>query len=316
MKAVIVESFGGMENLKLAQIDVPMPQPNEVQIQVAYAGVNPLDWKIHEGYLYELMPHQFPIVLGWDVAGTVTKVGDHVSDFKVGDQVISLARKLVIKWGTFAEYVCVNAKDVVLKPAKLSLKEAAAIPLVGLTAWQALVALSQLQPNESVLIHAGGGGVGSMAIQIAKHSKAKVFTTVSPQHVDYVQRLGADVIIDYTKENFVQKIKELAPEGIDVVLDTIGEEILQDNFTVLKSGGRLISIRQQIDPKIAARYRVNVRFLLVKANGAQLKAIADLLEAGALVPPQIEEYPLENFKEALAKVREGHTQGKIVLRVS
>lgn len=315
MKAVIVESFGGIENLKLADIATPNPQPNEVQIQVAYAGVNPLDWKIHEGYLYELMPHKFPIVLGWDVSGTVTKVGDQVTDFKIGDQVIALARKLVINWGTFAEYVCVNAKDVTLKPAKLSLKEAAAIPLVSLTAWQALVALSQLQPNESVLIHAGGGGVGSMAIQIAKHCKAKVFTTVSPQHVEYVKGLGADVIIDYTKENFASKIKETAPEGIDVVLDTVGEEILEDSLSVLKPGGRLVSIRQQIDPKVAARYRANVKFLLVKANGPQLKTIADLFDAGSFTPPHIEEFSLDNFKEALTKVREGHAQGKIVLRI-
>ena len=316
MKAVIVESFGGIENVKIADIATPNPQPNEIQIQVAYAGVNPIDWKIHEGYLYELMPHKFPIVLGWDVAGVVTKVGDQVTNFKVGDQVMALARKLVINWGTFAEYVCVNAKDVTHKPAKLSLKEAAAIPLVSLTAWQALVAMSQLQPNESILIHGGGGGVGSMAIQIAKHCKAKVYTTVSPQHVDYVKGLGADVIIDYTQENFANKIKEAAPEGIDVVLDTIGEDVLEDSLSLLKSGGRFVSIRQQVDPKIAARYRANIKFLFVKANGPQLKTIADLFDAGSLITPRIEEFSFDNFKEALTKIREGHTQGKIVLQIS
>ena len=228
---------------------------------------------------------------------------------------MALARKLVINWGTFAEYVCVNAKDVTLKPTKLSLKEAAAVPLVSLTAWQALVAMSQLQPNESVLIHAGGGGVGSMAIQIAKHCKAKVFTTVSPQHIDYVKGLGADVIIDYTTENFANKIKEAAPEGIDVVLDTVGDDVLEGSLSVLKPGGRFVSIRQQVDPKVAARYRANVKFLLVKANGSQLKSIADLFDAGSFVPPHIEEFPLDNFKDALTKIREGHTQGKIVLYV-
>lgn len=316
MKAIIFENFGGIENLKLAEVAIPEPQPNEVQIQVAYAGVNPLDWKIHEGYLRELTPHKFPIILGWDVAGTVVKVGSQVSDFKVGDKVFALAKKLVIKEGTFAEYVCIPVKDVALKPEKLSLKEAAALPLVSLTAWQALVVLSQLQPNETVLIHAGGGGVGSIAIQIAKHCQAKVVTTVSPAHVDYVKRLGADVVIDYTKENFVEKIKELFPEGIDVILDTIGDEVLQGNFAVLKSAGRLVSIRQQIDPKIAGSYQANVRFLLVKPNGAQLKTIAGLFDDGSLVSPQIEEYPLDHFNEALIKVREGHTQGKVVLRVS
>lgn len=315
MKAIVIEQFGDTQQMKIATVADPEPQPNEVQIQTAYAGVNPVDWKIGEGYLRELLPHQFPIILGWDVSGKVTKVGKDVTNFKIGDEVFAYARKLVVKWGTFAEYVCVDSKNVVPKPTKLSLKEAAAIPLVSLTAWQALVDFGKLKQGETVLIHAGGGGVGGIAIQLAKHLGAKVITTVSPRHSDYVKKLGADVIIDYTQGNFADKVKEAAPEGVDLVLDTVGDDALEASFALLKKGGRVASIRQQVDPASIANLGIKAGFVFVKPNGSQLKAIADLFETGKFIVPVIEEFPFEKAKEALDKVKEGHVQGKIVLKV-
>lgn len=315
MKAVVIEQFGDLSQVKMSDVPAPELQPNEVQIQVAYAGVNPVDWKIGEGYLRELLPHQLPIVLGWDVSGKITKVGSEVTNFKVGDEVFAYARKLVVKWGTYAEEVCVEAKNVVLKPAKLSLKEAAAIPLVSLTAWQALVDSAKLKEGETVLIHAGGGGVGGVAIQIAKHLGAKVITTASPKHHEYVKKFGADHIIDYTQGNFADKVKEIAPEGVDVVLDTVGDEALDHSIKLLKKGGRIASIRQQIDPSTIANLGIKAGFVFVKPSGTQLKTIADLIDSGKIKAPAVEEFPFDKFKEALEKVKEGHVQGKVVLKI-
>ena len=315
MKAIVIEQFGDADQIKITDVANPEPQDNEIQIQVAYAGVSPVDWKVREGYLRELLPHQLPIVLGWDVAGKVTKVGQNVTSFKVGDEVCAYARKFVVKWGTFAEYVCVDAKHVVPKPSKLSLKEAGAIPLVGLTAWQSLVDSAKLKQGETILIHAGGGGVGSIAIQLAKHLGAKVITTASPKHHDYVKKLGADVVIDYTQGNVTEKVKEAAPEGLDVVLDTVGDEALDNSLLLLKKGGRVVSIRQQIDPSTIGSLGIKASFVFVKPNGIQLKALADLFDAGKIKAPAIEEFPFDKAKEALDKVKEGHTQGKIVLKI-
>lgn len=315
MKAITIEKFGDAEQVQVTTVTEPEPQPNEVKIEVAYAGVNPIDWKIREGYLKELLPHQFPLILGWDVSGKITKIGSEVSGLKVGDEVFAYARKLVVKNGTFAEYVCIDAKHVALKPSSLSLKEAAAVPLVSLTAWQSLVTFANLQAGETVLIHGGGGGVGGFAIQLAKHLGAKVITTVSPKHIDYVKKLGADLVIDYTQENFEAKVKEAYPEGIDVVLDTVGDEALQASCRILKKKGRLASIREQIDPTTIAHFEIKAGFVFVKPNPKDLKAIAELFASGKIKPPAIEEFPFERAREALQKVQEGHTQGKIVLKV-
>lgn len=315
MKAVISEQFAGIDQIKLANIPKPEPLPNEVQIQVAYAAVNPVDWKIVEGHLKDRLPHEFPIVLGWDVSGTISKVGRDVTDLLVGDEVFAYARKPTVKWGTYAEYVCFEGKDVVRKPANLTLEQAAAIPLTGLTAWQSLVEAAKLKRGEAVLIHAGAGGVGSMAIQFAKHLGAKVITTASTENHDYVKKLGADIAIDYHKESFVEKIKEIFPNGIDVVFDTIGGKTQQESFNVLKKRGRIVSIVQPISETEAMKHDCIAHYVFVRPNGAHLKTIAELLESKAIMPPAIEIFPLEQAKEALEKSKEGHTLGKIVLKV-
>lgn len=316
MKAIVIENFGGLEQVKLADMPVPEPQHNEVQVKVAYAGVNPVDWKISEGYLRERLPHSFPLILGWDVSGTVTKVGDEVKDFKVGDKVFAYARKLVVKWGTFAEFVCIEANNLSKKPSNISMKEAATMPLATLTAWQSIVELVQLKPDQTALIHGGAGGVGSMAIQVVKSCGGKAITTVSSNNQEYVKKMGADTVVDYTQGDFVAKVKEVAPEGVDFVFDSVGGNTLLSSFMVLKKGGSLISIVQAVDATLALKFGVNAGFVFVRPEGTQLRKIAELISEGKILPPKIEEFPLEDAKKALEKLKAGHVCGKLVLKVA
>ncbi len=315
MKAIIVEKFGDLDQVTLGDIPTPEPAANEIQIQVNYAAINPVDWKICAGLLRDRMPYEFPITLGWDVAGSISKMGKDVSQFKIGDEVFAYARKAKIKEGTLAEYVCLDANSVALKPSKLNLKEAASIPLTGLTAWQALFEAAKLTSHETILIQAGAGGVGSMAIQFAKQHQATVITTASANKLTYVKQLGADIAIDYHQENFVTRIKELFPQGIDVVFDTVGGTTLQASLDSIKNGGRLVSITQQVPDDIATQHHITASYVFVHPSGKQLKLIADLIDAGNVVPPQIKEYPFAKTREALQELKIGHTQGKIVIKI-
>jgi NADPH2:quinone reductase len=315
MKAMVIENFGGVEQLHFEDFPTPIPADNEVQIEIYYTAVNPVDWKIREGMLKGLMLHEFPLIPGWDASGIVNKVGKNISSFKKGDEVFAYCRKPIVKWGTYAEYICVDASHVALKPKNLSFAQAASIPLVGLTAWQALFDFAKLQAGESILIHAGAGGVGSLAIELAHYTGAKIFTTASTEHHPYVKKLGADVPIDYKKCDFVSKIKELAPGGIDVVFDCVGGKTLQESFKVVKPHGRIVSIIEQVDPVLSAKYQVKGGFVFVSPNGKELEHIAKLIANGVVVSPQIEEMPLSAAAKAQDKIKEGHTQGKIVLKV-
>lgn len=315
MKAILIEKFGGPDQLKLIDVPTPEPKDNEVQIAVAYAGANPVDWKISEGLLKDRMPYEFPIILGWDVAGTISKVGKGVTNLKVGDEVFAYTRGPIIKWGTYAEYVCFDAQHVVLKPKKLSFKEAASIPLSALTAWQSLFEAAQLKSGETILIQAGAGGVGGMAIQFAKNVGAKVFTTASLNNFVYVSELGAEVAIDYKHEDFVTRILVMEPDGIDVVFDTVGGKTLEASCGVLKKGGRLVSLLGQLSQSTVDKYGIKFTYVFVRPEGKDLKAIATLLDTGKVKPPTIEEFPLSKAKEALIKLKEGHTRGKIVLKI-
>lgn len=315
MRAVIINAFGGPEQMLLTDVPTPEPQAHEVQIKVAYAGVNPVDWKIREGLLKDRLPHEFPIILGWEAAGTVSKTGREVSNLWVGDPVFAYVRKPIVKWGSFAEYVCFDAKHVVHKPSRLTPKEAAAIPLNALTAWQCLTEAAPIKIGETLLVHAGAGGVGGMAIQFAKHLGARVFTTASTHHHHYVQQLGADFAIDYRKEDFVSRVKELSPGGVDAVLDCVGGETLQKSFNALKPGGRLVSIVQQVDPAEAMKHGIIPGYVFVRPDGEQLKIISGLLDSGSVQTPAITEFSIQEAAAALEKVKESHTAGKIVLRM-
>lgn len=315
MRAMAIEAYGGPERLRLMELPVPVPGDEEVLIETACTSVNPVDWKIREGHLKDRLPNVFPIILGWDAAGTVKAVGANVTRFKGGERVFAYCRKPTIQWGTYAEYVAMDARHVALMPKNLSFAQAAAIPLATLTAWQSLFDRACLGSGQTVLIHAGAGGVGGMAIQLARHVGAKVYATASRGNHDYVRGLGAAHVIDYRSENFVDAIRRLEPQGVDVVLDTIGAQVYRASLAALKRGGFLVSIREKPDEQLTAQYGVRAGYVFVQPDGEQLGAIAYLLEEGAIQPPHIEEMRLEDAAAAQEKSRAGHVRGKIVLRI-
>lgn len=315
MKAIVIDGFGGPEVMKYKEVERPEPKSNEVEIHVAYAGINPVDWKIREGLLKTRLPHVFPIILGWDVAGIVSRIGSNVKQWKEGDTVYAYARKSEIHQGAWAEYICLDETVVSLKPKNLLFREAAAIPLVTLTAWQSLVDAAKICPKQHVLIHAGAGGVGSMAIQIAKHFDAKVYATASAKNALYVTEMGADVVIDYTQNDFVETIRALVPEGLDIAYDTVGGDTLEATYPLVKKNGTLVSICSQMDPSKGKEFGINLQYVFVRPDRTQLEEITRLLENGKLVPPFIEDFPLEQAAAALEKQKAGHVRGKIVLKV-
>lgn len=314
MKAVALNQIGGVEQLHLTNLPTPLPRPNEVQIQVAYTAVNPVDWKICSGS-FKRIPTKFPLIPGWDAAGKISALGKEVENFKVGDEVYAYCRKPVVQWGTYAEYVCFDGENVALKPKKFNFAQAAAIPLVGLTAWQALYDHAHLKKGETILITGGAGGVGSLAIEFAKNLGATIYTTASIKNHDYVKKLGASYAIDYNKEDFASKIKSLVPQGLDVILDCVGGETLEKSYPLLKKHGRLVSIVNKPDESQCKRHDITGTVFMVEPNGSQLKKIAELIDMGKVQAPHIEEMPLSDFAKATEKNKTGHTKGKIVLRV-
>jgi len=316
MKAMTSKQFGPFDKLRLTDLPTPKPQKNEVQIKVAYAGVNPIDCKIAEGLVQARMPSDFPLTLGWECSGVVSMVGSDVKKFKVGDHVFVLVWREIIKDGTFAEFICFDADKVALMPKNIGFKEAGVIPLTGLTAWQSLVDFGKIKAGQTVLIHAGAGGIGSMAIQIAKAQGAKVYTTARAENHAYVKRFGADVAIDYTKEKFADVMNKLEPKGVDIVYDTIGKETLKESVGLVKKGGVLISITDPLKDIDADALGIRKEYVFVKSNGKDLSGLAAMIEKGTLQMPTIEEFPLEKAAVALTKQKSGRVQGKLVLKVS
>src|SRR6266851_9279605 len=244
MKAFIVDRYGKKNGVRIGEMPDPDVRENDVLVQVHAAAVNLLDSKIRNGEFKLILPYRLPLILGNDVAGVVVRVGSRVRRFKPGDQVY--ARPPQDRIGTFAEFIAMNEADVALKPKNLTMEEAASIPLVGLTAWQVLIERANLKKGQKVLIHAGSGGVGTFAIQLAKHVGATVATTTSTANVDLVKSLGADIVIDYKKEDFENVLHDY-----DVVLNSLGKDTLEKSLQVLKPGGRLISISGPPDPDFA-----------------------------------------------------------------
>jgi len=332
MNAFIVKHYGKKEKLHLSETAEPVVKENDVLVQIHSAGVNLLDSKIRDGEFKIFLPYKPPFALGHDVAGVVTKVGPSVSKFKVGDEVY--ARPADHRIGTFAEFISINENDVAFKPKNLSMEEAASIPLVGLTAWQALVEKAKLKKGQKVLIQAGSGGVGTFAIQLAKHLGATVATTTSAANFDLVKSLGADVVIDYKKDDFENILKDY-----DVVLNSQDKNALEKSLRVLKPGGRVISISGPPDPdfaeqihanwflktavrilsagvrKKAKRLGVNFSFLFMRAEGNQLSQITSLIESGVVRPVIDKVFPFEGTNEALAYVESGRAKGKVIVKV-
>ncbi|MET0334041.1 MAG: NADP-dependent oxidoreductase [Rhizobacter sp.] len=331
MKAFVLDRYG-KGALRAADIPVPPMGDDEVLVEVHAAGVNLLDAKIRSGDFKLFLPYAMPLVLGHDVAGVVVKVGPQVRQFKVGDEVY--ARPDDLRIGSFAEYLAVREASLALKPRGLSMEEAASIPLVGLTAWQALVETANLKKGQKVFIQAGSGGVGSFAIQLAKHLGAIVATTTGTTNVALAKGLGADVVVDYKQQDFVDVLRDY-----DVVLNSQDDRTLQKSLEVLKRGGKLISISGPPDPDFARavnapwfvkpimrllsagiRRKANQRdvsyaFLFMRADGAQLRKLTQLIEDGAIVPVVDRVFPFEATNEALAYVESGRARGKVVIKL-
>jgi len=265
--------------------------------------------------LRTLLPHRFPLIPGWDAAGTVEALGGEVRGLAVGDRVYSYCRKPVVQWGTYAQFVTMTASAVAKMPSSIDFAQAAGIPLVGLTSWQALFDAGGLQAGQTVLIHAGAGGLGSIAIQLAKHAGARVIVTASAANHEYVRALGADLAIDYNRDSFVDVVRAHHPDGIDLVYATVGGGVLQESYKTLKKGGTLVSVTGRPTDADAARWGVRVAYVFVSPNGEQLARLAELLEARVLRPPAMTLLPLEDAARAQDMSRAGRTRGKIVLAV-
>ncbi len=308
MKAVRIHAYGGPELLHYEDAPRPQPKPDDILIRVRAAAVNPVDWKIREGYLKGFLNHRLPLILGWDVAGEVVEVGPEATGFKVGDEVYS--RPDIERDGGYAEYIAVKASDAALKPATLNPVHAAAVPLAALTAWQSLVDAAQLQAGQTVLIHAAAGGVGSFAVQLAKARGARVIATASAVNTGLVADLGADQFIDYTRTRFEQVVKE-----VDVVFDTIGGDTQERSWQVLKPGGILVSVVSPPPEAIAAAHGARGAFVFIHPSGAQLATIAQLINQGRMRPIIHTVLPLNQARQAHAISEGGHARGKIILKV-
>jgi NADPH:quinone reductase-like Zn-dependent oxidoreductase len=332
MKAFTINNYSKEDILQLVDFPEPPVKENEVLIEIHSASVNQLDAKIKTGEFKLLLPYKFPLILGHDVAGVVTKVGSKVSRFKVGDEVF--ARPDNFKIGTFAEYIAVNENDIALKPANISMEQAASIPLVALTVWQAFVEKAKLKKGQKVFIQAGSGGVGTIAIQLAKHLGATVATTTSADNFDLVKSLGADVVIDYKTLDFETILKDY-----DLVLNSQDEKTLEKSLRILKPGGKVISISGPPDIAFAKEIGlswflkvvffilsrkvknqakkpgVDYSFLFMKANGKQLSEIGKLIETGVIRPIVDKVFPFEQTNEAMSYVSSGRAKGKVVVKV-
>lgn len=331
MKAAYIQRYGNINDVQLGEQSKPTLTENAVLVKVHAASINPLDLRVLEGEFKTILPVQFPFILGNDFAGIVVEVGANVIQFKVGDNVYA---KTDLN-GAFAEYTVVKQSSLALKPDNISMELAASLPLVSLTAWQALVEIANVQAGQKVLIHAGSGGVGSIAIQLAKHLGAIVATTTSSKNIAWVKALGADIIIDYKTTDFEQELKDY-----DVVLDTQGGSILEKSLNVLKRGGRIVSISGPPDRNLAEAINANwllkciipllswsirhkakkrgitYSFLFMQPNGQQLSEISKLVESGKINPIVDKTYGLSEIKDAFQYVNTGRAKGKVVLKIT
>lgn len=315
MKAIAIQEFGGRDKLQLMDLPIPDIGPHDVLIRTKAAGVNPVDWKIREGFLREVLPHEFPIILGWDVAGVVEKVGLEVTKHRVGDEAYAYGRLPVVHHGSYAEYVSLPADIVGRKPASLSFEQAASIPLAALTAYQSLFDAGVLQNGQTVLIHAAAGGVGSFAVQLAKHRGATVIGTASPCNHDYLRGLGADRVIDYASQDFRQLVREWYPSGIDLVFDCVGGEVLDQSVQILNPTGRLVTIVEPDQAKTMKEQGLNIHFVFVAPNGQQLDALTNMADQGQLHTHVSGTFPLEDAVQAQEMIESHHVRGKLVLTV-
>lgn len=332
MKAFIVERYGKKHGMRMAEMPEPVLREDDVLVEIHAASVNPLDSMLRAGEFKLLLPYKLPLILGNDFAGVVVRVGARVQNFKPGDEVY--ARADTDRIGTFAERIAIKESSLAWKPKTLTMEEAASIPLVGLTSWQALIEKGNVKAGQKVLIHAGSGGVGTFAIQLAKHLGATVATTTSTANVDWVKRLGADVVVDYRKQEF-----EKVLGGYDFALNSLKGDTLARSLMVLKAGGKAVSLSGPPDREFAQELGLNwmlqqvmgllsfgirskaaarqnrYSFLFMRASGEQLDKISALIDAGTIRPVVDRVFPFESTHEAVAYVEQGRAKGKVVVKV-
>ncbi|MGF2770059.1 NADP-dependent oxidoreductase [Bacillus cereus] len=331
MKAMIIDRYGKVP-MRIAEVPTPEINEYEVLAEIHAASINPIDFKIRDGKVKMLLKYEMPLILGNDFAGVITKIGSKVTHFKVGDEIYARPRKNKI--GTFAEYIAIHEDDIALKPKNLSFEEAASIPLVGLTSYQALHDIMQLQKGQKILIHAGSGGVGTFAIQLAKIMGAIVTTTASEAGANLVTSLGADEIINYKTEKFEDILK-----NYDAVFDTIGGATLEKSFNIIKSGGNIVSVSGMPNARFAKefgsgffktllfslaskkltalekKHNAQYSFLFMKPSGDQLRTIANYIEAGQIKPVIDRVFPFEDAQKAMEYSESGRAKGKIIVKI-
>ena len=331
MKAMIIDRYG---KVPMRMAEVPTPEINEYEVlaEIHAASINPIDFKIRDGKVKMLLKYEMPLILGNDFSGVITKVGSKVTRFKVGDEIYARPRKNKI--GTFAEYIAIHEDDIALKPKNLSFEEAASIPLVGLTSYQALHDIMQLQKGQKILIHAGSGGVGTFAIQLAKIMGATVTTTASEAGANLVKSLGADEIINYKTEKFEDILT-----NYDAVFDTIGGTTLEKSFNIIKSGGNIVSVSGMPNARfgkefgsgffktllfslaskkltaLEKKHNAQYSFLFMKPSGDQLRTIANYIEDGKIKPVIDRVFPFEDAQKAMEYSEAGRAKGKIIVKI-
>ncbi|MEK5175702.1 NADP-dependent oxidoreductase [Heyndrickxia sp. FSL W8-0496] len=331
MRAMVIDRYGKFP-MRLAEMPTPEMGEYEVLAEIHAASINPIDFKLRDGKVKLLVKYKMPLILGNDFSGVVAKVGAKVTRFKVGDEIYGRPRKSKI--GTFADYIAIHEDDIALKPTNLSFEEAASIPLVGLTSYQALTDILQLQKGQKILIQAGAGGVGTFAIQLAKLMGATVATTASEAGANIVKSLGADEIINYKTEKFEEILK-----NYDAVFDTLGGEILEKSFEVIKSGGKVVSVSGLPNARfgkeygsgffktmlfsiashkltaLEKKYNVQYTFLFMKPSGEQLRIIANFIETGKIKPIIDRVFPFDDAQKAIEYAESGRAKGKIILKI-
>lgn len=308
MKAVRIHAYGGLEALVYEDVPLPAIADDDVLIQVYAAAINPVDWKIREGYLKEFLPYKLPLILGWDVSGVVEAVGAGVTHLKPGDEVYS--RPHIQRDGAYAEYIAVKASEVAIKPKTIDHIHAAAVPLAGITAWHCLFESAQLEARQRVLIHAAAGGVGSYAVQFARWKGAYVIGTASSRNREFLTELGANEVIDYQTTQFEDVL-----EPVDVVFDTVGGDVQTRSWQVLKPGGILVSVISPPSEEEAAAHQCRSAYVFIQPRADWLTEMAQLIDTGHVKSIVETVLPLSQTAEAHQLSQDGHTRGKIVLQV-
>lgn len=308
MKAVRIYAYGGQDQLKYE--DAPLPQigDKDVLVRVVASSINPVDWKVREGHLKAMQSYNFPFILGLDVSGIVVAVGKSVTTFKPGDAVYS--RPNIARDGTYAEFIAIDESEIAFKPKTIAHASAASLPLAGITAWEVLVKAGEIKAGDRVLIHAASGGVGSLAVQLAKARGAYVIATTSSKNSALVKSLGADEVIDYRQQAFEQVARD-----IDIVFDTLGGEVQEKSWQVLRPNGILVSIVSPPSAERAAEHKVRSAFVFIGPDAQVLAELAALVDAGKIRPIIAAEFALEDIVKAHALSESGHAVGKIVLQV-